>query len=82
MLYVSVRGVLDVCVLCLYCDAGSCRCSCMGSMSFVMQMLYVCVLCASCIIIIIIYIFIVLITGKRLRETEELQTYIPPMSHV
>ena len=21
-------------------------------------------------------------TGKRLRETEELQTYIPPMSHV
>ena len=21
-------------------------------------------------------------TGKRLRETEELRTYIPPMSHV
>ena len=37
------------CVLCLYCEAWSCRCSCMGSVSFfVMQMLYVCVLCASC----------------------------------
>ena len=49
MLYVCVRGVMDhgCCVLCLYCDAWSCRCSCMGSMSG-MQMLYVCVLCASC----------------------------------
>ena len=32
MLYVCVRGVMDV-VFCLYCDAWSCRCSCMGSMS-------------------------------------------------
>ena len=30
MLYVCVRGVMDVM---LYCDASSCRCSCMGSMS-------------------------------------------------
>ena len=30
MLYVCVKGV----VFCLYCDAWSCRCSCMGSMSF------------------------------------------------
>ena len=32
MLYVSVRGVVYV-VFCLYCDAWSCRCSCMVSMS-------------------------------------------------
>ena len=31
MLYVCVKGVMDV-VFCLYCDAWSCRCSCMGSM--------------------------------------------------
>ena len=37
-----------MCVFCLYCEAWSCRCSCMGSECFVMQMLYVCVLCASC----------------------------------
>ena len=33
MLYVCVRGVMDVVFFCLYCDAWSCRCSCMGSMS-------------------------------------------------
>ena len=32
MLHVCVRGVMDV-VFCLYCDAWSCRYSCMGSMS-------------------------------------------------
>ena len=32
MLYVCVGGVMDVVVL-LYCDAWSCRYSCMGSMS-------------------------------------------------
>ena len=32
MLYVCVRGVMEVC-FCLYCDAWSCRCLCMGSMS-------------------------------------------------
>ena len=33
--YVCVRGVMDHgwCVFCLYCDAWSCRCSCIGSMS-------------------------------------------------
>ena len=31
MLYVCVSG--GCCVFCLYCDAWSCRCSCMGSMS-------------------------------------------------
>ena len=36
------------CVFCLYCDVWSCRCTCMGSMSVVIQVLYVCVLCASC----------------------------------
>ena len=35
-----------LCFIALNCDAWSCRCSCMGSMSVVMQM--VCVLCASC----------------------------------
>ena len=29
--YVCVSGVIDV--FCLYCNAWSCRCSCMGSMS-------------------------------------------------
>ena len=49
MLYVCARGVMDVVFYGLYRDTWSCRCSCMGSMSvFVMQMLYVCVLCVSC----------------------------------
>ena len=49
MLYVCVRGVMDVVFFWLYCDAWSCMCSCMGKYEcFVMQMLYVCVLCASC----------------------------------
>ena len=48
MLYVCVRGVMDV-VFCLYCDAWSCRCSCMGSMSVSpCRCCYVCVLCVSC----------------------------------
>ena len=48
MLCVCVGDVMDVCVFCLYCEAWSCRCSCMGECEcFVMQMLYVCVLCAS-----------------------------------
>ena len=36
-------GCDGCCVFYLYCEAWSCRCSCI-----VMQMLYVCVLCASC----------------------------------
>ena len=50
MLYVCVRGVMDV-VFFLYCDAWSCRCSCMGSMSVSSCrccMFVSCVLCASC----------------------------------
>ena len=39
------KGYDECCVFCLYCDAWSCRCSCMRSMSI---SLYVCVLCASC----------------------------------
>ena len=35
------------CVFCLYCEAWSCRCSCMGSVSFAMQMFYVCASCGS-----------------------------------
>ena len=31
--YVVCSGCDGCCVLCLYCDAWSCRCSCMGSMS-------------------------------------------------
>ena len=43
------RGCDGCCVLCFNCEAWSCSCSCMGSVSvFVMPMLYVCVLCASC----------------------------------
>ena len=38
----------ECCVFCLNCEAWSCRCSFMGSMSVSMNMLYVCVLCASC----------------------------------
>ena len=42
-------GCDGCCVFCLYCEAGSCRCSCMGSVNVcVMQIVYVCVLCASC----------------------------------
>ena len=48
MLYVCVRGVHDGCFFWLYYDAWSYRCSCMGSMSVVMQMLYVCILFSSC----------------------------------
>ena len=33
MLYVCVGGVMDVVFFVLYCDAWSCRCSCMGCMS-------------------------------------------------
>ena len=33
LLYVCVRGVMDVIFFCLYCHAWSCRCLCMGSMS-------------------------------------------------
>ena len=33
MLYACVRGVMDIVFFCLYCDAWSSRCSCMGSMS-------------------------------------------------
>ena len=33
MLYVCVRDVMDVVFLCLYCEAWSCSCLCMGSMS-------------------------------------------------
>ena len=44
MLYICVRNVM----FCLHYDAWICRCSCMGSMSVVMLMLYVCVLCDSC----------------------------------
>ena len=33
MLYVYVRGVICVVFFCLYSDAWSCRCSCMGSIS-------------------------------------------------
>ena len=51
MLYVCVRRVMDVVFFCLYCDAWSCRCSCMGIISVSsMQMLYVCVLCLVCIL--------------------------------
>ena len=41
MLYVCVRGVMDVVFLCLYCDAWSCRCSCMGSMSVLCRCMFV-----------------------------------------
>ena len=48
MLCVCVVDVMDVCVFCLYCEASSCRCWCMGSVSVSScSMLYVCVLCAS-----------------------------------
>ena len=33
MLCVCVGDVMDVVFFCLYCDAWSCRCSCMGSVS-------------------------------------------------
>ena len=33
MVYVCVRGVIDVVFSVCICDAWSCRCSCMGSMS-------------------------------------------------
>ena len=44
------KGCDGCCYFCLYCDAWSCRCSCMGSMSVssCKWCTYVCVLCASC----------------------------------
>ena len=47
MLYVCVRGVMDV-VFCLYCDEWSGRCSCMGIMS-IRHADVVC-LCLVCIV--------------------------------
>ena len=44
MLYVCVRGVMDV-VFCVYCDAWSCKCSCMGSMSVSSCIWCMCVSC-------------------------------------
>ena len=40
----SVFSIGVYCVFCVYCDAWSCRCSCMGSMS----VCHVDLLCASC----------------------------------
>ena len=31
MVYVCVGDVMGCCVFCLYCEAWSCRCLCMGS---------------------------------------------------
>ena len=43
------RGCGGCCVFCLYCEAWSCRCSCIGRVRVLsMQRFYVCVLCASC----------------------------------
>ena len=44
MLYMCVRDVTDV--FCLYCDAWSCRCSCMVSMSVSS---YICCMFVSCV---------------------------------
>ena len=44
------KGCDGCCVFCLYCDAWSCRCPCMGSMSVspCSCMVVSCVHCASC----------------------------------
>ena len=48
MLYVCVRGVLDVVFSVCILTRGVYRCSCMGKYEcFVMQILYGCILCAS-----------------------------------
>ena len=48
MLCVCVGDVMDVVVFCLYCEAWSCRCSCMGSVSVrhadVVCLCFVCIL--------------------------------------
>ena len=43
MLYVCVKGCDGCCVFCLYCDAWSCRCLCMGSMSVLSCRCWMCV---------------------------------------
>ena len=48
MLYVCVRGVMNVVFFCLYCDAWSCRCACIRSMSVLSCKCCMCVLFASC----------------------------------
>ena len=50
MLCVCVGDVMDIAfsVFCLQCDAWSCRCSCMGSMSVSSWRCCMFVLCASC----------------------------------
>ena len=48
MLYISVylcKGCDGCCVFCLYCDAWSCKCSCMGSMSVASCRCYMFVFC-------------------------------------
>ena len=42
------RGCNEYWVFCLYCEAWSCRCSCIGSVNVSSCRCYVCVLCASC----------------------------------
>ena len=44
MLHVCVRDVMDV--LCLYCEAWSCMCSCMGSVNVSSCR---CCICVSCV---------------------------------
>ena len=46
MLCVCVVDVMDVVFSVLYCDAWSCRCSCMGSVSVSS---YICCMCVSCV---------------------------------
>ena len=48
MLCVCAVIVMDVVFLCLYCDAWSCKCSCMGSVS--VSSCRCCVLCLVCIL--------------------------------
>ena len=66
--YVCVRNVMDV-VFCLYCEAWSCRCSCIGSVSVssCRCMLVSCVypvavlsavFCMICSLLIIIFIYL------------------------
>ena len=42
------KGCDGCCVFCLYCDAWSCRCSCIGSMSVLSCRCMFGVLCESC----------------------------------
>ena len=68
------------CVVCLYCDALGCRCSCMGSMSVAMQMFVSCVHTVSVLndAFCINYILLMLVEYARGDHMEDAYCRVSP----